>query len=479
LLRHQLPALICVAFLVPAAASARPLHIAQERQLFVDDYIVEGVENVAFTLHQPEKHPGNPVLLADKPWEAKSVALYGTVLFDDEEKLFKMWYRAIEDTCYACYATSQDGVHWHKPVLNAREYKGSTENNIVLGSVSPKFYLDGFAVIKDIEEDDPGQRYKMLTYNGDRRFAAMVSPDGIHWNGPVNAKKHDTGDVVSMYYDTGLEQYVALLKRRYVFEDGRRVRARLTAFSEDFVRWTAPDFVLVPDEHDPPSTEFYSHVAYMYEGLRIGYLGIFTKSTELIDSQLCSSRDGHTWQRYRRRTPLLPNTPGTFDGGMLLANASGCIVRDGTIWIYYCGYASDHAGRTAGTPEVTNGLGLARLRQDGFVSADAGPEGGVLLTKPFVCPDAPMHVNADAPDGEVRVTLLDAGKPLATSTPLTGDSLDAVVGFSKAGPDIAGRTVRARFQMRNAKLYAFWFAHERGTIRREQAHATAPTAGRN
>ena len=265
----------------------------------------------------------------------------------------------------------------------------------------------------------------------------------------------------------------------YLFEDGRRVRARLTAFSEDFVRWTAPDFVLVPDEHDPPSTEFYSHVAYMYEGLRIGYLGIFTKSTELIDSQLCSSRDGHTWQRYRRRTPLLPNTPGTFDGGMLLANASGCIVRDGTIWIYYCGYASDHAGRTAGTPEVTNGLGLARLRQDGFVSADAGPEGGVLLTKPFVCPDAPMHVNADAPDGEVRVTLLDAGKPLATSTPLTGDSLDAVVGFSKAGPDIAGRTVRARFQMRNAKLYAFWFAHERGTIRREQAHATAPTAGRN
>ena len=67
MLRHQLPALICVAFLVPAAAGARPVLIAQERQLFVDDYIIDGVQNVAFTLHQPEKHPGNPVLLADKP----------------------------------------------------------------------------------------------------------------------------------------------------------------------------------------------------------------------------------------------------------------------------------------------------------------------------------------------------------------------------------------------------------------------------
>ena len=172
-MRHQLPTLICVAFLVPAAAGARPVLIAQERQLFVDDYIVEGVENVAFTLHQPEKHPGNPVLMADKPWEAKSLALYDTVLFDDEENLFKMWYRAIEDTCYACYATSQDGIHWKKPVLNARAYKGSTANNIVLGSVSPKFYLDGFAVIKDLDEDKPARRYKMLTYNGDRHEHAL------------------------------------------------------------------------------------------------------------------------------------------------------------------------------------------------------------------------------------------------------------------------------------------------------------------
>ena len=466
----------CVSLCGLAMAEEKPIEVGHFRQLFVDDYLIAERSNVTLTLHRPAKHPGNPVLLPDKPWEEKSVALYGTVLYDAEEGLFKMWYRAIEDTCYACYATSKDGIHWEKPVLNVKPYKGSTENNIVLGSVDPKFYLDGFAVIKEPEEADPKRRYKMLTYNGGRRFAAMVSPDGIHWDGPINPKEHDTGDVVSMYRDTGLGQYVALLKRRYIYENGTKVRARLTSFSNDFVHWSAPEFNLVPDEHDPPSTHFYSQVAYMYQGLRIGYVTLFVKETELIDTHLCYSRDGRTWHRYRERVPFLPNTPGTFDAGMLLADASGLInaplptalpARDGKIWIYYCGYSTDHAGREPGKSPVKNGIGLAHLRLDGFVSADAGEKGGTLLTKPLVCSGTALRVNGVAAAGEIRAELLDAdggvirGCDLASAVTFTGDSLDAVLRWKKGIPaETVGKAVRIRFHLQNARLYSFWFAEE-------------------
>ena len=458
---------------VNVACTEEPLRVGHFRQLFVDDLVIAERSNVELNPHQPIKYAGNPVLLPERPWEANSVAIYGTVIHDREADLFKMWYRAIGDTCYACYATSKDGIRWEKPVLDVMPYKGSTANNIVLGGVKPKFYLDGFAVIKDRDDPDPQRRYKMLTYNGNRRFAAMVSQDGIHWSGPINrGEKIDTGDVVSMYRDTGLGKYVALLKRRHVHRDAAgkeiRKRARLISLSDDFAAWSPPTWALVPDEKDPPSTQFYSQTAYMYEGMRIGYVTAFIKETECIDTQLCHSRDGLTWHRCRERVPFLPNGPdGSFDAGMLIAGASGLIVREGKIWVYYGGYNGDHAGRTLGDPEHLNGIGLAHLRQDGFVSADAGPEGGTLLTRPLLCSGNVIRINAQAEGGEVRVELLDGeGKPipgreLASSIGFTGDSVDVPLEWkTKTAAPIVGKTMRVRFHLKGAKLYSFWFSDE-------------------
>ncbi len=460
----------CLCASGPATVPSGPIRVGHHRQLFVDDHVISRLDGIKLTLHQPVKYAGNPVIRKEHPWEKGSVAIYGTVLYDEQEACFKMWYRAIADTCYACYATSKDGVHWNKPVLNARPFKESTKNNIVLGGVKPKFYLDGFAVIKEPDDPDPKRRYKMLTYNGGRRFATMISPDGIHWTGPINPKQHDTGDVVSMYRDTGLNKYVALLKRRWTWKDERgktqKRRARLIAFSDDFVRWTSPQWVLVPDAQDPPSTHFYSHVAYMYQGMRIGYVSVFLEDTEMVNAQLCYSRDGLKWHRYRERTGFLPNGPaGAFDAGSLYANASGLIVRDGKIWIYYCGYNTDHAGRVHGEGDRRGGIGLAHLRLDGFVSADGDAKGGTLLTKPLLCAGPVLRVNADAAKGRIRAELLAAdGKPmpgcdLASAVPFTGDSLDAPLRWKtpQAHPP-AGKPVAVRFHLKGARLYSFWFA---------------------
>ncbi len=456
-------------FAVSAICVAAPLQVGHYHQLFVDDHIIADRSGIALTLHQPVKCEANPVLRAEEPWESGSVAIYGTVFFDEQDDCFKMWYRAIDDTCYACYATSKDGIQWHKPVLNIKSHKGSKKNNIVLGSVKPKFYLDGFAVLKEPDEPDPKRRYKMLTYNGGRRFAAMVSPDGLHWEGPINPKEHDTGDVVSMYYDSGLEKYVALLKRRWIFKDDQgkqqKRRARLVSFSDDFAKWTAPDWAIAPDEKDPSQTHIYSHAAYMYEGMRIGYISVFRKDTERVDVQLCTSRDGKTWQRYRRRTPFIPAGPaGSFDSGSVYAGASGLIRRDGKIWIYYCGYSTDHAGRQVGTGQPRNGIGLAQLRTDGFVSADAGNEGGTLLTKPMIRAGTTLHINADAPEGQIRAELLDAESnpiracEMENSVAFRGDSLDAKMRWkSNESKPPKGKPVRVRFHLKNAKLYSFWW----------------------
>ena len=460
------------AILLPLSTSLpaqEAIPVSHYRQLFVDDHVIAEREGVDLTLHSPTKHPANPVVRAEHAWESKGLAIYGTVMLDDETGLFRMWYRAIDDTCYACYAESDDGVNWRKPVLNAMPHKGSTENNIVLGS--PAFYLDGFGVIKDPNEWDPTRRYKMLTYNNNRRFAAMVSPDGFHWRGPINSPAPvDTGDVISLYHDTGLGKYVALLKRRFVYDGTQqgpeRKRARLVAYSDDIVNWSEPSWALAPDELDPTTTELYSHVAYMYQGMRLGYVTNYEVATERITTELCTSRDGLTWNRYRERIPFIPNGPErTCDAGMALADASGLVVRGGMIWIYYLGADHDHEGQVEDGGEPTpSGVCLAQLRIDGFVSADAGPDGGTLLTKPLICSGTELRINADAPEGEIRAEFLDAvgnpipGRDLASSVAFTGDSTNAALGWGTAvDPAIIGQPISIRFHLKNAQLYSFWF----------------------
>ena len=95
-------------------------------QLFIDDWLIESLEGVRRQLNQPVKHKRNPVLVKDKPWEQSGPG-YGTVHYDPEAKLFRMWYQTwkkvprgavSEGNLYL--ATSRDGVTWSKPVINKK-----------------------------------------------------------------------------------------------------------------------------------------------------------------------------------------------------------------------------------------------------------------------------------------------------------------------------------------------------------------------
>ena len=83
--------------------SATPLNIGTNKELFVDDCLIAEQQNVAIVLNPGKKHPGNPILRVEKPWEGWRTYLYGSVMFDEDDELFKMWYIVVGTTAFTCY----------------------------------------------------------------------------------------------------------------------------------------------------------------------------------------------------------------------------------------------------------------------------------------------------------------------------------------------------------------------------------------
>ena len=291
------------------------------------------------TLNQPVKYAGNPVMIPLYPWEGK-IELYGTV-WRDPDGGFRMWYQGegglgtppIEKDTSASpwkgfdasnllytigYATSHNGVHWVRPNLGLVEYKGSKDNNLILTDAA---YAN---VIKDDRDADPGRLYKSLffeardpsgTPNMGDGVSVAFSPDGTRWTkyegNPVITRSSDTH--VLLGWDDLHGKYVAFA--RPSVHEANTIRRIGRSTSEDFIHWTDPEDVLVPDSDDPPATEFYGMPVFKYEGLYIGQLWMYHARSEetpirfasTVDVQLAVSRDGIVWERVGDREPFIPN----------------------------------------------------------------------------------------------------------------------------------------------------------------------------
>jgi len=149
------------------------------RQLFVDDFLIADT-TLKRTYHLATYYHHNPVLNPDQPWEGSMAMVFSDgVWYDPEDKIYKMWYMGGPDRA-TCYAESEDGIRWRKPVL---DFNPGT-NNVQSGQ------RDSSTVWLDLEEKDPQKRYKMFrssqgssTVEGAYGLATFFSPDGIHWSG--------------------------------------------------------------------------------------------------------------------------------------------------------------------------------------------------------------------------------------------------------------------------------------------------------
>lgn len=454
---------VLLAATILARGADEPIAVGTHAQLFLDDRVVERTDNLKRTVHQPVPHPANPVLTTDKPWEFTCVTLWGTVLYDEQDRLFKMWYQTWGNLpppakpTFVCYATSTDGLKWDKPDLGIVPFNGDPHTNIVLAPQTP--WLDSPTVVKDLADPDPAKRYKMAFCESapdvEPGIWHATSPDGIRWTRMPRPVVR-AGDRNSMFYDTGRKQWVVITRKPGYGNE------RTVGFAEgdEFGKYGPMRLVFRKDEKDPAESDLYSMPTFMYEGVRIGCVEVYEHATGREITQLAWSHDGEHWQRDPERQPfMLWGEPPAFDWARRTPHNGPPIVREDKLWIYFGGRST--LKRSPDPRRIVGAIGLATLRLDGFCSRDAGDTQATLLTKPlrFEKADALM-VNADVQaNGSMTVELLDdAGTSIATSEPVRGDNVRHPIRLNGASlAACAGRPVRLKFTMRNAELYSFRF----------------------
>ncbi|HZT32369.1 MAG TPA: hypothetical protein VFA33_20945 [Bryobacteraceae bacterium] len=492
-----------------AYRSPSPFDVGTRAQLFADRVLVRETAGISFTLHPAGKHPLNPLVKADRPWEGWRLEIYGNVIYDRRERRFKMWYLGEAPNYYlpsaegpssdnpTLYATSSDGIHWEKPLVGTIPALHGGRHNAILAATHLA------SVIPDEQDPDPGKRYKMICYRhlpaAARGYHTMISADGIHWAPYSRLPICPGADVITGYFDEQRRQYVALAKIGMEIR-GHRRRVFHTITSTDFENWTQPVLSLYPDLEDDAGslarieevrpildrpddaalmrTEFYGMGFYPSESCTLGFAWVFTINNNArygnqegpFELQLAVSRDLMNWQR-PFRTPCVPRgTIGEWDCGIFVTQSRALRVGD-EIWLYYGG-----ANYTHGTPclyrregtgrgtRYTGSIGLAKWKLDRFVSVDAGAEGGTLTTVPVVFSGDRLELNARThPGGSIAVTLTDAaGRPIERfeqSEPFRGDALRQTIAWPGGrGPgSLTGKPVCLRFHLRAAELYSFAF----------------------
>lgn len=440
------------------------------RQLFVDYFLIQDT-SLRRTFHQAEYFPANPVLYPDKPWETngkgwRAMPFSDGVFYDPQDKLYKMWYLSYGATLYAI---SKDGIRWEKPQLDVEP----GTNIVHRGS------RDSATVWLDLEEKDPGRRYKFAYMPGHMRgLTVHFSADGIHWGEPV-ASSPRVSDRTTIFWNPFRKVWVyslrdhtpGILSEERTRRPGEYVRFRAYAESSDLIRglqWSPVPWVGA-DRLDPPRidlnvrAELYNLDAVAYESLILGLFSIwrgqFTDREKPNDITVGFSRDGFHWDRPSRR-PFIPvsERPGDWNYGNVQSAGGVCLVVGDRLFFYV-------SGRTGGRDlNSRSSTGLATLRRDGFVSMDAGTQEGTLTTRLVTFKGRRLFVNADVESGELRVEILDRnGRPIpgftrAECLPLRSDSTLLAVHWKDASDltSLAGKPVRFRFYLRDGRLYSFW-----------------------
>lgn len=414
---------------------------------FFDDEKVLASLNAARKVHQPVKCADNPIMIPQAPWETPLKGLeWPTVMYDEEDKIFKIWYEAHFDGMdYVCYAISNDGIKWERPNLGLFEFKGSKKNNICLRGVYAKGRSICPNVIKRDSNDWHMYYWDSLTEDGLPGVVHYQSTDGLSWRlGEVNpvvrlpvdrTGRGGVGDVLRVSYDKIRKRFL-LSQRALPFENlqepelqdivpgGLPHRRVVLTTSQDGHTFKPMKSVLVPDLNDPPDLQFYALSPFRFRGVYLGYLQCFRTNMPGIDVELAYSKNGTTWKRVLKNARFIPTgRPPNCDCGILHPNPYPVQVKD-KHYIYYFGSTGNHKDGTVDSSPAVSGLCMASVDPDRMVSINASQEEmGKVLIGPLRV-DSEMCVNADVSKGELKFSLRDP------------DTFKELAGFEIANSDV-------------------------------------------
>lgn len=465
-------------------SGARGVPVGSEKQLFIDDLLIESSKNIQLTMNRPCK-TGERLIVSEHPWEEHRVGAYNTIV--EDEGFYKMWYHTMSrDSRFLCYVTSHDGLDWQKPTLGLIEYRGSNQNNIVMlprrAQSSPIFgaYQTSCPTVFIDPQASRTERYKcLIQYRQEEEGKPLgepwllVSSDGLRWRPLVEQAVFEdrpfTDTQMIAFWDRRIEKYVAY-GRSWDPEWPKGIRKVSRTETRDLSHWPKPKLVFGRDEQDPENCHFYNSAAIQYPYAERAYL-MFTSAyypyqgDGPLDVQLVVSRDGIQWGRPERKPFLGLGTKGSFDSGSIYVGA-GMVRKGDDLWLYYTGYDFSHGNYNQQVDRNKGVISRAVLRLDGFVSADAAYTGGELTTVPLSFAGSRLDLNLNtSAGGSAEVELLDAqGVPIPG---FSGHDCDVIRANSvtytvrwKGSSDVSslqGKTVKLRFRMRDAKLFAFQF----------------------
>jgi hypothetical protein len=303
---------------------------------------------------------------------------------------------------------------------------------------------------------------------------ALVSPDGLNWTpsetDPILVAPDDQWPMFDShniaFWDAELEQYTAFM-RGWVRPGFRAIRRSV---SDDFLTWSAPEFInlgVTKLEHlyTNAATPYYRapHIYLMFP-MRFNPDRKFDPEwphSGASETVFMSSRDGVAWERHFMEAFITPGLdPENWTERNMIVGSGLVPTAPGEMSLYYV----EHYRR----PSVR--IRRASMRVDGIVSVNAGFIGGWARTRPFSFEGDELTLNyATSASGSIQVEIQDEdglpidGYTITAADEIWGDKLDGVVTW-KGNSDVsslAGQTIRLKFHMKQADLYALQFRHSR------------------
>ena len=355
----------------------------------------------------------------------------------------------------------------------------TTENNIFLDVKSAGDVTHNFCPILDNRPGVPAsERWKALGGLDKEGLMAYVSADGIHWKKMQEQAVITKGmfDSQNVPFWSELEQCYVCYFRTWTGNGYNGYRTISRATSPDFIHWTQPErmsFGATPLEHlYINQTHPYFRAPHIYIALAARFMHKRTilteedvKALQVLDTQVDSCSDG----------VLLTSRGGTVYDRTFMEG----FVRPGIgleNWNSRSNYPALNVVQTSDTEMsfyVGHCYGQPRahlqrysLRLDGFSSVRAPYAGGELLTKYFTFDGTELHLNfASSAPGEIKVEIQDEqgqaipGFTASEATPLIGNYIDKTASWYH-GIDVSqltGKTIRLRFLMKDADLFAIQF----------------------
>lgn len=477
---------LCASFV--GFAQNQPIILRNQRELFVDDYLIDTRSNLELRLGTPVS--AGKALQFTEPWEGQFCTYVSVVNAGDR---FQLYYRGLAgyegkgDQQVTCYAESQDGIHWMKPKLNLFKVNGTLENNVVLGD-NPQRSTHNLAVLYDNRPGVPAdERYKAVGGESNTKIPSSglfryVSPDGIHW-------KRYARDTAALFHDYALdsqnvltwvpaEKVYAIYLRAWTggkpgeLYPAGGIRSIARSTSRDFIHWSKPEMMTFGDterEHLYTNTtqpyfrapqllismpfRFSPQLKVLSDAQLIENGTDKTQWKGVADGVFMTSRGGTVYNRKFMESFVRPGSEQKNWGARSNIPAMGVIATGPAEMSFF-------VTRAYGTRAVF--LERMTLRTDGFASLHGGYTEGSIVTKPLVLQGNNLVANyATSSVGYVKVAVLDEnGKAIAgfeESELLVGDQIDGLVSWKngKTVNELGDRKIRLKFIVRDADLYSF------------------------